>query len=127
LYDGGAMYAVIRSGGKQERVEVGTRVDVERLGAPEGETVRLAPVLVVDGDTVLAEPKELAGQSVEARVVGSAKGPKVRGFTYKAKARARRRFGHRQQYTTIEVTAIGARTAAPRKRRAAAAETAEGE
>ncbi|MGB9113190.1 MAG: 50S ribosomal protein L21 [Acidimicrobiales bacterium] len=120
------MYAVITTGGKQERVEVGTRVDVERLGAPEGETVRLAPVLIVDGDSVLAEPAELAGTSVEARVVGSAKGPKVRGFTYKAKGRARRRFGHRQQYTTIEVTAIGAKPA-PRKRRAATAETAESE
>ncbi len=122
------MYAVITTGGKQERVEVGTRVDVERLGAPEGETVRLAPVLIVDGDTVLAEPAELAGTSVEARVVGSAKGPKVRGFTYKPKARARRRFGHRQQYTTVEVTAIGAKPApAPRKRRAATAESAESE
>lgn len=120
------MYAVITTGGKQERVEVGTRVDVERLGAPEGETVRLAPVLIVDGDSVLAEPAELAGTSVEAQVVGSAKGPKVRGFTYKAKGRARRRFGHRQQYTTIEVTAIGAKPA-PRKRRAATAEIADSE
>jgi large subunit ribosomal protein L21 len=118
------MYAVVATGGKQERVEVGTRLDVERLGAPEGETVTLSPVLIVDGDEVFAEPAQLAGTSVEARVVGSAKGPKVRGFTYKAKARARRRFGHRQHYTTIEVTAISAKANArptPRKRRAESA------
>ena len=113
------MYAVIATGGKQERVEVGTRVDVERLGASEGETVSLSPVLIVDGDTILAEPADLAGTNVEARVVGSATGPKIRGFTYKAKARARRRFGHRQHYTTVEITAISAKASpAPRKRRA---------
>lgn len=118
MYDDTSMYAVIATGGKQERVEVGSRVNVERLGAPEGETVTLSPVLIVDGDEVLAQPEELAGTTVEARVVGAAKGPKVRGFTYKAKTRARRRFGHRQQYTTVEVTAIGAkRSPAPRKRR----------
>jgi large subunit ribosomal protein L21 len=114
------MYAVIATGGKQERVEVGTRLDVEQLGAPEGETVTLSPVLIVDGDEVFVEPAQLAGTSIEARVVGRATGPKVRGFTYKPKARARRRFGHRQHYTTIEITAISAKPgkAAPRKRRA---------
>jgi large subunit ribosomal protein L21 len=116
------MYAVIAAGGRQERVEVGSRIDVDRLAAAEGETVSLSPVLVVDGDAVLAEPAELAGARVEARVVGSTKGPKVRGFTYKAKARARRSFGHRQQYTTVEITAITGKSAGgPRKSRAKSA------
>lgn len=116
------MYAVIAAGGRQERVEVGMRVDVDRLSAAEGDTISLSPLLVVDGDQVLAEPAELAGARVEARVVGATKGPKVRGFTYKAKARARRSFGHRQQYTTVEVTAItGKSAAAPRKSRAKSA------
>ena len=66
----------------------------------------LTPVLVVDGDTVLATPAQLAGASVSARVVGAAKGPKVIGFTYKNKANERRRWGHRQHYATIEITGI---------------------
>jgi large subunit ribosomal protein L21 len=115
------MYAVIATGGKQERVEVGTRVDVELLGAGLGEEVTFAPVLLVDGDAVTADPVGLDGATVSATVVGEAKGPKITGFTYKPKARARRRFGHRQHYTTIEITAIaagGATTARPRAKKA---------
>src|ERR1700716_2752176 len=100
------MYAVIRTGGKQERVEEGQRLQVERLAQTDGEELSFAPVLVVDGDTVLAAPGDLAGASVSARVVGLAKGPKVRGFTYKPKTNNRRRWGHRQKYTTIEITGI---------------------
>ena len=98
------MYAVIQTGGKQYRVEEVQRLDVERLG--EADEVTLTPVLVVDGDTVLATPAQLAGASVSARVVGAAKGPKVIGFTYKNKANERRRWGHRQHYATIEITGI---------------------
>ncbi|HVC24705.1 MAG TPA: 50S ribosomal protein L21 [Acidimicrobiales bacterium] len=110
------MYAVIATGGKQERVEVGSRVDVELLRAELGEEVTFAPVLVVDGDEVHAAPGDLGAATVSARVVGESKGPKITGFTYKPKARARRRFGHRQHYTTIEITAIAAPTAPPRAR-----------
>jgi large subunit ribosomal protein L21 len=100
------VYAVIKTGGKQERVEEGQRLDVELLGSPEGEEVSFAPLLVVDGATVLATPGELSGAKVSARVVGLTKGPKVRGFVYKSKTRQRRSWGHRQKYATIEVTAI---------------------
>ena len=100
------MYAVIRTGGKQERVEQGQRVDVELLGKGEGEEVSFTPVLVVDGDTVVASASDLAGAQVTARVVGQTKGPKIRGFTYKPKSNNRRRWGHRQHYTTIEITGI---------------------
>lgn len=100
------MYAVIRSGGKQQKVSEGQRLDVERLGRPEGETVIFEPVLLVDGDEVLAGAGRLAGAEVSAVVVGEAKGPKIDAFTYKAKARARRRWGHRQKYSTIEITGI---------------------
>ena len=98
------MYAVIQTGGKQYKVEEGQRLDVERLG--DADEVTLAPVLVVDGDTVLATPAQLAGASVTARVVGETKGPKIIGFTYKSKANERRRWGHRQKYATIEITGI---------------------
>jgi large subunit ribosomal protein L21 len=97
------MYAVIQTGGKQYRVEEGQRLDVEKLG---GEEVTLRPVLLVDGETVLSTGSQLASVSVSARVVGTAKGPKIRGFTYKNKSNQRKRWGHRQHYTTIEITAI---------------------
>lgn len=100
------VYAVIKTGGKQERVEEGQRVAVELLGEATGAEVSFAPILVVDGDSVLATPGELAGAKVSARVLGEEKGPKVRGFIYKNKTRGRRSWGHRQRYTTIEVTAI---------------------
>jgi large subunit ribosomal protein L21 len=100
------MYAVIETGGKQERVEEGQRLSVELLGRQEGDEVSFRPVLVVDGETVMARPGDLAAATVSARVVGETKGPKVRGFTYKAKTRQRRRWGHRQHYTMIEITGI---------------------
>ena len=99
------MYAVIKSGGKQYKVETGQQLDVERLGVDEGE-VAMRPVLVVDGSTILATPAELGGASVTAKVVGAAKGPKIDGFVYKPKSNNRKRWGHRQHYTTIEITAI---------------------
>jgi large subunit ribosomal protein L21 len=99
------VYAVIKSGGKQERVEEGQQLAVERLSADEGDEVTFAPVLVVDGETVLSG-LGLTGATVLARVVGETKGPKIRGFTYKNKTRGRKSWGHRQRYTTIEITGI---------------------
>jgi large subunit ribosomal protein L21 len=99
------MYAVIATGGKQYRVEPGQRLDVERLGVDEGQ-VQLRPVLLVDGDAVLATPDQLGAATVTARVVGAASGPKIDAFTYKPKSNNRRRWGHRQHYTTIEITSI---------------------
>lgn len=106
------MYAVIATGGKQERVEVGSRIEVELLAAETGEAVTFAPVLVVDEATVVSAPGDLAKASVEGRVVGESKGPKITGFTYKAKARGRRRYGHRQHYSTVEITKIAAKAKA---------------
>ena len=102
------MYAVIATGGKQYRVEPGQTLEVELLVVdPDGE-VSLRPVMVVDGDTVLAGSDRLAGATVTARVVGEAKGEKIRGFTYKSKSNQRKRWGHRQRYSVIEITAISA-------------------
>ena len=100
------MYAVIKTGGKQERVAEGQRLDVELLGSEEGSDVSFTPVLLVDGDTVLATADELSGASVSARIVGETKGPKITGMTYKNKTNSRRRWGHRQHYSTIEITGI---------------------
>lgn len=62
--------------------------------------------MLVDGDTVLATPDELKGATVSARIVEEVKGPKINGFTYKNKSNNRRRWGHRQNYSSIEITGI---------------------
>ena len=100
------MYAVIKTGGKQEKVTQGQRLDVELLGQDIDTEVSFTPILLVDGDTVLAAPDQLAGATVSARIVGETKGPKIRGFTYKNKTNQRKRWGHRQKYATIEITGI---------------------
>ncbi len=100
------MYAVIRTGGKQERVSEGQRLAVELLGAPVGDEVELDPVLVVDGATVLATPEELVGAVVRARVLGEERGVKIRAGTYKSKSNQRRRWGHRQRLSTIQIETI---------------------
>jgi large subunit ribosomal protein L21 len=100
------MYAVIASGGKQNRVAEGEQVHLELLDAEQGSEVSLTPVLVVDGDTVLATPAQLSGASVTGRIVGWAQGPKIDGFTYKKRTNQRRRFGHRQKYHVVEITSI---------------------
>ena len=102
------MYAVIRTGASQERVEEGQVVRVDLRPDAVGATVTFTPVLVVDGDRVLSG-EALAGSSVSATVVGETKGPKIRGLTYKPKTRQRRRWGHRQHYTTVEITGISAK------------------
>lgn len=99
------MYAVIRTGSAQERVEEGQVVRVDLRDDAVGSSVSLTPVLVVDGERVLAGPS-LKDATVTAKVLGEEKGPKIRGLTYKAKTRQRRRWGHRQRYTTVEITSI---------------------
>ena len=101
------MYAVIKTGGKQYRVAQGQRLDVERVAAEEGE-LSFEPLMLVDGAAVTAGTGALTGAKVTAKVVGSTLGPKVVGFRYKNKSNQRRHWGHRQQYTTIEITGISA-------------------
>jgi large subunit ribosomal protein L21 len=96
------MYAVIKTGGKQYRVSEGQRVDVESV---KGDELSFTPLLLVDGDTVLAG-SAIGDASVAARVVGEGRGKKIRGFTYKNKSNQRKRWGHRQNFTTIEITGI---------------------
>jgi large subunit ribosomal protein L21 len=102
------MYAVIASGGKQEKVTEGQQVALELLEGDEGSEVSLVPVLVVDGDTVLSAPDQLSAASVTGTIIGTTKGPKIKGFTYKKKKRTRRHYGHRQHYTLVEITKISA-------------------
>jgi len=103
------MYAVIATGGKQEKVTQGQVLNVERLTPGEDGTVELRPILVVDGTNVLSAAADLAKASVQAKVVREVKGVKINGFTYKNKSNQRKRWGHRQNYTQIEITSISAK------------------
>jgi large subunit ribosomal protein L21 len=114
------MYAIIRSGGKQAKVAEGDVIDVEKLRADD--EVTFTPLLVVDDSgTVFSKRDDLAGAKVVARVVGDSAGPKIDIFKYKNKTGYRRRQGHRQKYTTIEITSI----VAPGGKKKAAAKKAE--
>lgn len=101
------MYAVIRSGGKQARVSTGDVIDVELLKGATGE-VTFVPLLVVDDDgQPVTDGPALDRMKVVAKVVGEVKGKKIRVFKYKNKSGYRRRQGHRQRYTRLEILNIG--------------------
>ena len=84
----------------------GQQVRLELLDGEEGSDVSLTPVMVVDGDTVLATPDELKKASVTGKIVGRVKGKKIDGFTYKRRTNQSRKYGHRQQYHLVEITSI---------------------
>jgi len=100
------MYAIVKTGGKQYRVERGQALLVERLPDPDGASVTLRPLLYVDGSTVVDSADQLAGVTVEARVVAHERGPKLRVVKFKPKRGYKRRTGHRQELTRLEVTEI---------------------
>ena len=100
-------YAVIKTGGKQYRVQEGQTLLVERLSDDVGATVELTPLLVAgDGDAVFDATK-LASSPVKAEIVGHERGKKLRVFKFKPKRGYRRRTGHRQELTRIRITGIG--------------------
>ena len=99
------MYAVIRVGTSQERVTEGQVVRVDLRSEAVGADVQFEPVMLVDGEQVIAGPA-LKGTTVTGRIIGGEKGPKIRALTYKAKANQRKRWGHRQHYSTVEITSI---------------------
>lgn len=100
------MYAIVRSGGNQQKVSVGDVIDVDRIEAEVGSSVSLPAVLLVDGDTVTTDAKKLAGVKVNAEVLGAVKGPKLSIMHYRNKTGYRRRQGHRQKYTQVKITDI---------------------
>src|SRR3954451_16193856 len=101
-------YAVVRTGGKQYRVEEGTTFLVERLSADEGATVDLEPLLFASGDRSLFSTGDLGGVRVQATVVGHERGPKLRVFKFKPKRGYKRTTGHRQELTRLQITGITA-------------------
>ncbi len=100
------MYAIVRSGGGQQKVAVGDVMKIDKLGTTPGERLSLPVVLVVDGDTVTSDPNALSGVDVSVEVLGATKGPKIHIMKFKNKTGYRKRQGHRQHYTQVKVTAI---------------------
>jgi large subunit ribosomal protein L21 len=100
------VYAIVRAGGRQEKVSVGDVLVIDRVDGNAGTTVELKPVLLVDGDTVTSDAGTLAGVTVTAEVVDAAKGPKIDILKYKNKTGYRKRQGHRQKLTRVRVTGI---------------------
>ena len=99
------VYAIVKAGGRQEKVSVGDVVVVDKLSGEIGDTVALAPLMLVDGDTVTTGDK-LEKVSVSAEIIGDEKGPKINILKYKNKTGYRKRMGHRAQLTAVKVTAI---------------------
>src|SRR5947209_13932216 len=97
------MYAIVKTGGKQYRVQEGLSLLVERLPADEGATVDLQPLLVVDGSDVV-DGDGLSRATVSARIVAHERGPKLRIVKFKPKRGYKRPTGHRQELTRIEVS-----------------------
>jgi large subunit ribosomal protein L21 len=101
------VYAIVRCGGRQEKVALDDVLTVDKLADEEaGSSVTFPALLVVDGDTVISDPAELTGYQVTAEIVGPAKGPKINMMHFRNKTGYKRRQGHRQKYTEVRITGI---------------------
>ncbi|MCS4484501.1 50S ribosomal protein L21 [Gleimia sp. 6138-11-ORH1] len=100
------VYAIVKAGGRQEKVSVGDVVVVDKLAGEIGDSVELQAVMVVDGDKVTSAASELAKVKVTAEIVAPTKGPKISIIKYKNKTGYRKRQGHRQALTKIKITGI---------------------
>ena len=100
------MYAIVRAGGRQEKVSVGDVLVIDKVEGKAGDTLELAPLLLVDGDTVTTDAAKLAKVKVTAEFVSPEKGPKITIMKFKNKTGYRKRQGHRQKLTRIKVTGI---------------------
>ncbi len=103
------MYAIVRSGAKQQKVAVGDVIEIDKVDAVPGDSLSLPAVLLVDGDSVTFDANALASVAVQAEVVGATKGPKITILKFKNKTGYRKRQGHRQHYTQVKVTAINSK------------------
>ena len=101
------MYAIVRCGGRQEKVTLDDVVTIDKLDGAAGDSITLPALLVVDGDRVISDPAEVGRYLVTADIVGDAAGPKINMIHYRNKTGYRRRLGHRQRYTQVRITGIG--------------------
>ena len=101
------MYAIVKTGGKQYKVAVGDKLNIEKLDAEVGQTVELQAICVVDGATVEADPAKAAATKVVAEVVEQFRGEKQLVFKFKKRKNYKKLRGHRQQLTRVEIVSIG--------------------
>ena len=121
------MYAIVRCGGRQEKVALDDVLTVDKLPGEVGSSVTLTALLVVDGDRVISDPAEVGRYQVTADIVGDAAGPKINMIHYRNKTGYRRRLGHRQRYTQVRITGIGNDTKPKARAKAPAKATAKAE
>ncbi len=100
------MYAIIVTGGKQVKAEVGKTIYIEKLDGKVGDDVNFDKVLYVEGDSALVGQPLVQGANVKGKIVKMGKQPKIRVLRYKAKSNLRVARGHRQPYTAVEISAI---------------------
>ena len=100
------MYAIVRAGGRQEKVSVGDVLTVDKLDGEPGASLDLVPLLLVDGDQITSAVADLGKASVTAEIVEAAKGPKIVIQKFKNKTGYKKRQGHRQPLTRIKITGI---------------------
>jgi large subunit ribosomal protein L21 len=100
------VYAIVRAGGRQEKVEVGTVVVLDRIAANKDGNIELAPVLLVDGDNITHDAKALAKVTVTAEVLNDLRGPKIVIQKFKNKTGYKKRQGHRSELTRVKITGI---------------------
>ena len=101
------MYAIVKTGGKQYKVAVGDKLNIEKLDAQVGETVELPVICVVDGATVEADPAKAAATKVTAEVVEQFRGEKQLVFKFKKRKNYKKLRGHRQSLTRVQIESIG--------------------
>src|SRR5437588_8658693 len=109
------MFAVIKTGGKQYRVAAQDVLEVDKIEAQRGETIKFEEVLLIGGDAVTLGAPTVAGASVAAEVVEQGRGPKVIAFKKRRRKNSRRKRGHRQELTLVRITEILTEGAKPRK------------
>ena len=102
------VYAIVRCGGRQEKVALDDVLTVDKLPGEVGSSVNLTALLVVDDDKVISNPAELGRYKITAEILGAVAGPKISMIHYRNKTGYRRRLGHRQRYTQLKITGISA-------------------
>ncbi len=104
------MFAVIKTGGKQYKVQAGDLVKVEKLDAEEGKTIKISDVLmVIDGETTTVGTPTVKGATVSAKVNSHGRGPKVKIVKFHRRKQYRKQMGHRQAYTELSIVKITAK------------------
>ncbi|WP_150242995.1 50S ribosomal protein L21 [Nocardiopsis quinghaiensis] len=103
------MYAIVRAGGRQEKVSVDDVLNIDKVSEETGATLTWQPILVVEDGNVISDADKLSGYSVTAEILGETKGPKINILKYKNKTGYKKRQGHRQKHTQVRVTGIAAK------------------